>query len=370
MPVHVLAAAALAVWLYLLVWRGGFWRFRAAVSNSSGPERRPRVAVVIPARNEEDVVAHAVKSVAHQQYAVPFHIFLVDDGSSDRTAEVARAAAPGELLTVLQARPLPPGWTGKLWAMAEGIRAAGDFAPESYLLTDADIVHPPDNLERLAAEDSDLTSLMARLHCETVAEKALIPAFVFFFFMLYPPAWIANPRKSTAGAAGGCVLVRRAALEQAGGIDSIRGEIIDDCALAAAVKRAGGSLRLSLSQDTFSLRSYNTFGEIERVISRTAFAQLNHSALLLGGTVLAMAATYLAPLLLLIAGGPIAVVGAAAWAIMSCMYAPAVRFYRLPLFWAPALPLVALFYLVATVHSAVQYWRGSGGRWKGRVQDA
>ena len=370
MPVQLLAAVALAIWVYLLAWRGGFWRFRSAPSRAWGCEHAPRVAVVIPARNEEDVIAEAVKSLASQGYAGAFHIFVVDDSSSDRTTEVARAAAPPTVVTVLHASSVPAGWTGKLWALDEGIRASGAFAPEAYLFTDADIVHPPDNLARLVADGSDLASLMATLRCETLPEKALIPAFVFFFFMLYPPDWVADQRKRTAGAAGGCVLVRRAALETAGGVEGIRSEIIDDCSLAAAVKRTGGSLHLGLGRGTQSLRSYATFGEIERMISRTAFAQLGHSALLLAGTLAGMVVTYLAPPALLLTRGPTALAGAVAWAIMSLTYAPALRYYRCSLLWAPGLPLVALFYVIATVHSAIRYWRGSGGQWKGRTQDA
>ena len=231
---------------------------------------------MIPARDEAALVGRSVASVADQRYAGRFHIVLVDDGSSDDTAAVARAAAPPALLTIVRARPLPAGWTGKLWAIAEGIREA-PFVPDFLLLADADIVHAPENLNMLAArmaEGYDLVSFMAMLSCRTPAERALIPAFVFFFFLLYPPAWIRSPRHSTAGAAGGCILIRRTTLEAAGGIEAIRAELIDDCALAAAVKRNGGRVWLGLSAGTRSVRPYTTFGEIGAMISRTAF----HSA--------------------------------------------------------------------------------------------
>ena len=375
MLLDLTGALAVAVWLYLLLARGGFWRMRDAPPEGALPGKAPAIVAVIPARNEADVVGRALASLASQQYSGDFHIVLVDDGSADGTAAAARAAGRPEALTVISGAPLPAGWTGKLWAVAQGIRQAMRFQPDYLLLTDADILHPVTNLAGLAARAEsggyDLVSYMATLECRTLPERTLIPAFVFFFFMLYPPAWIRSSRRQTAGAAGGCILIRRRALERIGGLEAIRGELIDDCALAAAVKRNGGRVWLGLSAATRSLRPYETFGEIGRMISRTAFTQLRCSAALLAGTVLGLAVTYLAPLVLVF-GGRVGTLprflGAGAWLLMSIAYFPALRFYRRSPLWAPLLPLAAAFYLGATVHSAFAYWRGAGGMWKGRTQ--
>ena len=359
----VLAALVVLVWLYLLLGRGFFWWTREA-QFSSGPAPLRRVAVVIPARNEAPLIAKAVASLAAQDYGGPFEIFVVDDHSTDATAEAALGAH------VVAAGPLPDGWTGKLWAVSEGVRAAAAFEADYFLLTDADIVHAPGNLSRLVAHAEaggyDLASLMVELRCETLAERALIPAFVFFFLKLYPPRWIASSTHATAGAAGGCMLVRRDALERIGGIAAIRGELIDDCALAKAVKRGGGRVWLGLTSQARSIRQYSSFAEVGRMISRTAFTQLGYSPLLLAGTVLGMSAIYLLPPVLAL--GFRSWLAALAWLMMMVAYAPVLRLYRRSLVWAPALPLVALFYTAATVASAVQYWMGSGGAWKGRAQ--
>jgi hopene-associated glycosyltransferase HpnB len=372
----VAGSCCLAIWLYLIALRGGFWREFSRHQEMPPPQpatASSAILAIIPARNEGDVVARAIASLARQQYTGRFHIVLVDDESSDGTAEAARAAAPSALLTVVRARPLPAGWTGKLWAIAEGIRQA-PFAADALLLTDADIVHPPANLKILSgrmAEGYDLVSFMASLSCRSNAERALIPAFVFFFFLLYPPAWVRSRRHRTAGAAGGCMLIRREMLERIGGIEAIRGQLIDDCALAGAVKRRGGSVWLGLSAGTTSIRPYATFREAGHMISRTAFTQLRHSALLLAGTTLGLALTFLAPpLLTFFAPQPAAGLAAGAWLLMSACYFPALRFYNAPWFLAPLLPAVVLFYLGCTLHSAASYWRGTGGLWKGRAQDA
>ena len=288
-------------------------------------------------------------------------------------ADAARAAAGNELLTVVRATPLPDEWTGKLWAVSQGVAEAERRAPEFLLLTDADITHPPCNLRELVAraerDGYDLVSYMARLSCRTTAERALMPAFVFFFFLLYPPAWIRNPRRATAGAAGGCMLVRREALARVGGIGAIRGAWIDDCALARALKRRGGKVWLGVSEQTRSIRGYADFREAGRMISRSAFTQLHHSAWLLAATVAGLLVTYAAPpALALAATGSARWLGAAAWLIMAFCYWPALRLFGRPAYEAAGLPLVALFYLAATMHSAWQWWRGGGGRWKGRWQ--
>jgi hopene-associated glycosyltransferase HpnB len=361
----VLGLTVVAIWVYLLAARGGFWRMREDRAEGKLPTAAPSVAAVIPARNEAETVGLAVASLACQKYPGEFHIVVVDDASDDGTAEIASSAAPAELLTVVRAGPLPAGWTGKLWAVAQGVR---EIRPDYYLLTDADIVHPPENVaalaSRAAAGGYDLVSYMARLRCESPAERALVPAFVFFFFMLYPPAWNRSPRPA-AGAAGGCMLVRREALERIGGIELIHGELIDDCALARAVKRSGGQVWLGLSSDTRSIRRYQTFDEIGRMIARTAFTQLHYSTGLLAGTLAGLALTFLVPPLLAFRGSWY---GAAAWALMAASYIPVLRFYHRSLLWAPLLPLIAAFYSAATVRSAVAYWRGAGGMWKGRPQ--
>jgi hopene-associated glycosyltransferase HpnB len=362
------------IWAYLLLARGGFWR--VTVWHGS-PTRVPGlIAAIIPARNEADVIARSIGSLLNQTSAGPIHIFLVDDASTDGTAQVAReAAGDNPALTVITGAPLPLGWTGKLWAMQQGIEAAGALHPAFFLLTDADIEHAPDNVTTLTAiaerGGCDLTSLMVKLRCDTIAEKLLIPAFVFFFFKLYPPAWIAHPQRRTAGAAGGCMLLRPQALARAGGLQTIRGEVIDDCALARLLKRSGGKVWLGPATSAFSLRPYGSFREIGHMIARSAFNQLHHSALLLLAAVVWLALTYLLPVVLLFSGRPLLMaLGAAVWAMMTISYLPMIRYYRLNPIWALLLPAAATFYMGATLVSAVKYWSGRGGEWKGRVQDA
>jgi len=384
----------LLIWTYLVFARGGFWRISAAIPPSqpeaaeheSSPGEKPfRIAVIIPARNEADVVDRVVRSLLRQSGQSAIHIFLVDDGSTDSTAEVARAAAGStgnpENLTVVRGTALPSGWSGKLWALEQGIELARPANPDFLLFTDADIEHAPDSITTLVsiarAGPYDLASFMVKLHCRPVAEKLLVPAFIYFFFKLYPPAWIANPGRVTAGAAGGCILIRPAALEKAGGIAAIRQEVIDDCSLAARVKRAGGRLWLGASATTRSIRPYGGFSEIGRMISRSAFSQLRHSTLLLLASIMGMAATYLLPPALVLGAlagyhAPAALAvgtAAAAWLLMIVSYIPVLRLYRLSPLWALALPVAAIFYMGATFHSAVKYWSGRGGQWKGRIQD-
>jgi hopene-associated glycosyltransferase HpnB len=381
----------LLIWTYLVFARGGFWRISSAMSplqrgaalHKSSPAENPlRIAVIIPARNEADVVDSAVCSLLQQRGQSAIHIFLVDDGSTDSTAQVARAAAMAighpENLTVVPGTPLPSGWSGKLWALEQGIELARPTNPDFFLFTDADIEHAPDSVATLVsiAETGPygLASFMVKLRCRSVAEKLLIPAFIYFFFKLYPPAWTANPRRGTAGAAGGCILIRPAALDQAGGIAAIRQEVIDDCSLAARVKQTGGRPWLGASATTRSIRPYGGFSEIGRMISRSAFSQLRHSKLLLLLSMIGMAVTYLLPPALVLGGyrtAPALAVGtaAAAWLLMIVSYMPVLRLYRLSPLWALALPAAAVFYVGATFHSAVKYWSGRGGQWKGRIQD-
>lgn len=375
-----LALLPVAVWLYLALARGGFWRVgRLLSSDLTPPGATARVVAVIPARNEAAVVGLAVESLLAQHFAGELQLVVVDDASTDGTAEVVRAVAirAGALarVTVILGTGPEPGWSGKVCAMARGVAAAQGLDPDYLLFTDADIHHEPDHVARLVANarqlDTDLLSSMVQLTVSNGAERWLIPAFVFFFLKLYPPAWIARAAGHTAGAAGGCMLVRPQALARSGGLAAIRAQIIDDCSLARSIKRAGGRVCLGLTRKARSLRPYGSASEIGRMIARTAFNQLGHSWLVLLGTLLGLVVTYLLPPLLLLSGSLIAATGGlAAWALMSLCYAPMVRFYRLNPLWTLTLPGAAAFYAGATVYSAWQYQRGRGGQWKGRAQDA
>lgn len=362
-----LAAVSLLIWLFLLLARGGFWRVsRLQASAGMRPSKPAHVIAIVPARNEADVIADAIHSLRNQQFDGALEIIVVDDNSSDQTFENARAAGA----SVIKGAPLAQGWTGKLWAMQQGVDAALASSPDYLLFTDADIRHDPHNVASLVgiaqARHLALASHMVKLYCRSWPEKLAIPAFVFFFFKLYPPAWIESQKLKTAGAAGGCVLIRPESLQSIGGLAAIRSQVIDDCSLARAVKRSGGRIWLGLSAATESIRPYNGLGEIERMISRSAFNQLNHSTLLLIGSVLGLLATYVLPLVLSLSGSYIAM---AAWLLMMLAYIPMLRFYKLSPLWALTLPFTACFYLAATVHSAIAYWRGQGGQWKGRAQD-
>jgi hopene-associated glycosyltransferase HpnB len=357
------------IWAVLALFRGSFWRLRERLPASVSPAKIS-VTAVIPARDEELSIASTVRSLAVQRHVPTVRIVVADDESSDETG--SRAATAGA--EVVRVAALPQGWKGKLWAVASGIAAAGG-SPDYFLLTDADIEYVSDDVvSRLVAQAEkgfDLVSLMVRLKCESAAEQALIPAFVFFFFMLYPPKWVASGR-GQAAAAGGCMLIRREMLEKVGGIESIRGALIDDCALAQAVRGAGGSVWLGIAdEEVRSLRDYGSAGEIRAMIARSAFAQLRHSALLLAGTVAGLVITYLFPIALLFSGDPVgADLGAVAWFISAVIFCPVVRLYRAPIVTVVCLPAIACFYLLATVESAIRYWGGNGGVWKGRVQDA
>ena len=374
----IVATVAFAIWVYLLVGRGGFWLARERdTRNELGPPRTwPRVVAVIPARDEAETIGTTVGSLLAQAYAGPFSIVLVDDESRDGTAEAARAAAAHapDRLTVLAGRPLPAGWTGKLWAVHQGVaHATGTSEPPDYLLlTDADITYAPDALARLVARAQTsgtvLTSLMAKLRCVSFAERCFVPAFVYFFQMLYPFAWVNRRTHTMAGAAGGCMLVRPDALRAAGGIAAIRGALIDDCALGAALKEQG-PIWLGLTDRVTSARPYEHVGDIRRMVARSAYAQLGYSALNLIGTTLGMGATFLAgPVMALFGHGFAQLLGLATWALIALSYQPMLRFYRASPLWGPALPAIALAYMVFTLDSAYQHGRGRGGLWKGRVQ--
>jgi len=372
-----LSAIPLAIWVYLLVARGYFWRVS---EDNLGPKRLedwPRVVAIVPARNEAPTISQTVSSLAKQNYPGEFSIIVVDDQSEDGTAALAQQAAnePGasQRVKIHVASPLAQGWTGKLWALNEGIQFAANYSADFFWFTDADIEHAPDTLQRLVSraekESLDLVSLMVLLQAKTLPERLLIPPFLYFFLMLYPPRWIADPNASTAGAAGGCILLRRNVLAPIGGMASIRGEVIDDCALARAVKGKGGKIWMGLTRASVSLRSYGTFAEIRDLIARTAFTQLRYSFLLLIVTSIGLLATYLLPWIAFFTlDDPGWLLASTAISIMTATYGATVRFYGLPWLWALTLPFAAVFYGYATFLSALRYWLGRGGQWKGRAQ--
>ena len=376
----IVAAFAVAIWVYLACGRGGFWRVRVFDDDVAARESLgswPGVVAIVPARNEAASIRQSLASLLRQDYPGEFSVIVVDDHSEDATAqlaeETAKEADAQKCLTLYSAPPLAAGWTGKLAALNEGISQAAQNAPAYYWFTDADIVHAADTLRRLVsrAEGSrlELSSLMVLLRAKTLPERLLIPEFLFFFLKLYPPPWISDPAARTAGAAGGCILLRRQALERLGGLTAIRGEVIDDCALARAVKRSGGRVWMGLTRASVSLREYGSFSELRDLIARTAFTQLRYSTPLLLGTVVGMLLTYVAPVALIFAPDMVAgMLAACAWALMILLYIPTVRFYGLSPFWALLLPVSAVFYTYATLVSAVRFWLGRGALWKGRSQ--
>jgi hopene-associated glycosyltransferase HpnB len=376
----ILAGLSLLIWIVLTFFRGGFWQLRvfdAEARDIEQPLAWPRVVAVVPARNEAETIERCLESLVGQGYPGKFHIIVVDDHSTDNTGALAQRAAQLKdktaSVTILQAAELQPGWTGKLCAMQQGIDEASSLSADYFWFTDADIVHAPDILRRLMvraeSQRLDLVSLMVLLQAKTIPEKLLIPAFLYFFLMLYPPKRIADSKSRIAGAAGGCIVLRRAALERIGGVAAIRGEVIDDCALARAVKHSGGPIWLGLTRESVSLRAYTTFGEIRDLIARTAFTQLNYSALILLATLVGMLVTYIVPVMFTFQTNPLVWrTSLAAWALMTLTYLPAIRLYSLSPLWAPLLPLAAAFYSYSTWLSAVRYWTGRGGQWKGRAQ--
>jgi len=376
---EIIASMVLAIWLYLLLGHGGFWLARERDDGSVAVNARfPAVAAVIPARDEAESVGKTVLSLLSQDYPGDFCVIVVDDQSGDATAEVARGAAAecgaSDRLTVIAGQALPAGWTGKLWAQARGVALAETLPhpPDYLLLTDADIAYAPSALVGLVARARTggyvLTSLMAKLRCESLAERAFVPAFIFFFQMLYPFAWANNPRRAVAAAAGGCMLVRRDALRAAGGMAAIRGALIDDCALAKKLKGLG-PIWIGLTERVHSIRAYPAADDIRRMVARTAYAQLRYSPLLLAGTVVGLGLTYLAPVALaLFVGGRPQLLGILAWLLMALAFQPTLRLYRRSPLWGLALPAIAATYMAFTVDSAYQHARGRGGMWKGRAQ--
>jgi len=379
MVLAVIAALAVAIWLYLAFAHGGFWL--CSEREEGGPTQFPAwpsVAVVIPARNEADCIPESIGSLLAQDYPGVWSVILVDDDSSDGTAAAARAAAAASgaetRLEIVPGQPLPAGWTGKLWAVKQGIDAAQTRPqPADYLLlTDADVVYAPAVLRALVARAETghlaLTSLMVKLHCESFAERSLIPGFIFFFQMLYPFPLVNRTDRTIAAAAGGCMLIRSEVLRQAGGVEAIRGALIDDCTLAELIK-ARGPIWLGLTDRVRSIRRYPRIGDIRQMVARSAYAQLRYSPLLLAGTAAGMALTYLVPpLMALFASGSARVMGLWAWCLMAVVFQPTLRLYRLSLLWGLALPAIALCYMLFTLDSALQFARGRGGLWKGRIQ--
>jgi cellulose synthase/poly-beta-1,6-N-acetylglucosamine synthase-like glycosyltransferase len=413
-PTLALFAAILsaAIWIYLAIARGNFFHLRPFdddLARHTPPPTWPSVTAIVPARNEAATIAQSIASVLQQSYPGEFRIILIDDHSEDPTAKLAEQAATQQnaaaRVIIHHAAPLPQNWTGKLWALNEGVTlsfATGTQnvssraerpkvptslegicfsepsssqlpAPDYFWFTDADIIHAPDTLARLVSrakkDNLDLTSLMVLLQAKTIPEQATIPAFLFFFLKLYPPRWIANAKARTTGAAGGCILLRREALERIGGFSAIRSEVIDDCALARAVKNTGGKIWMGLTRASISFRAYNSFAEVRDMIARTAFTQLRYSALLLLGTIVGLMLTYLAPIALLFAHNNVTrTIALLTWLTMSLLFLPTIRFYRLLPHWAPLLPLTAAFYAYATFLSAIRYYANRGAQWKGRSQ--
>lgn len=394
-----LTLLSLIIWVGLLTLRGQFWRSDQQLEvGETQIKSLPTVCAVIPARNEVDLLPITLRSLLLQDYPGTFNVFLVDDRSTDGTAGcaegVAYAVDKSQQFHLISGESLPPGWSGKLWAIEQGIQQAKALMPDYFFLTDADIEHDAGNLCRLVAkavqEDLDLVSVMVRLRCEDFWEKFLIPAFVFFFQKLYPFRWVNNPKNKTAAAAGGSILIRAAALEQIGGIQVIRQALIDDCALAQAVKSVNkissqsnssppappalskGRIWLGLSTLTRSLRPYPSLETIWDMVARTAYTQLNYSPLLLLGTLLGMTLIYLIPPVSVILGTflgnwAIAFTGLSAWLLMSLAYYPTIRFYKCSPWFAFSLSAIAFLYTLMTLDSAIRHWQGRGGSWKGRV---
>ncbi|MFE0339485.1 glycosyltransferase [Streptomyces sp. NPDC058955] len=379
------ACVSLAVWVWLLLGQGFFWRTdqrlpRPGRSHARvAPEDWPGVVVVVPARDEAGVLPLSLPSLLAQDYPGRAEVILVDDGSADGTGRLAAelAARHGGLpLTVASPGEPGPGWTGKLWALRHGMALARARGPEFLLLTDADIAHEPDSLRRLVAaaldDDRDLVSQMARLRVASFWERLVVPAFVYFFAQLYPFRWINAARPRATAAAGGCVLLRTETAVAAGVPEAIRTAVIDDVALARAVRAVGGRIWLGLAERVDSVRPYPGLGELWRMVTRSAYAQLRYEPLLLLGTVAGLVLVYAVPPGALVAGlasgdAPAAWAGGAAWAVMAGTYMPTLRYYRLTPWTAPLLPFTALLYLSMTVDSAVRHYRGRGGAWKGRV---
>ena len=387
-----LSVSALLAWGWLTLFRGRFWATdqRLEVPQAKEGGSWPGVVAVIPARNESEVIGQTIPTVLGQRYPGALSVYLVDDRSSDGTAVVAREAAHRAAndcpFQVVTAKERPDGWTGKVWALQQGVEAAKTVDHEYFWFTDADIAHSPDVLVSLVAraeeEGLDMVSVMAKLHVSTFWDRLLIPAFVFFFGKLYPFPWVNDHKKNTAAAAGGCVLVRKERLVEGGGLESMRDAIIDDCTLARLVRgpEGRGRLWLGMSQEVQSVRPYDGLKGIWDMVARTAYVQLSRSPVLLAGTILGMAWLYLGPPAAMGAGIGLAAVGewdtptcvlllsgAGGWGLMSAIYTPMLKWYGLNRWWGPLLPISGLLYTLMTVDSGRRYWMKRGGGWKGRT---
>ncbi len=379
-----LTLLSLVIWLFLILFWGQFWRVNHQLEANKDKDidnnTLPTVCVIIPARNEADVIPVSLRSLLLQDYPGKFTIFLVDDQSSDGTAHIAEGVAYAldktPQLQIVTSTSLPPGWTGKLWAMEQGLQTASTLTPDYFLLTDADIEHDPSNLHRLVAKAEaqklDLVSIMVRLRCQSFWEQLLIPAFVFFFQKLYPFSWVNNPKKANAAAAGGCILIHSEALNRIGGLQIIRQALIDDCSLAKAVKSTHGKIWLGLSTLTYSLRPYDSLKTIWDMVARSAYTQLNYSPFLLIGSLLGMTLVYLLPPIAIIFGlvlgnWIITLISFIGYLLMTFAYFPIIRFYKCSPVFAFSLPIIAFLYTSMTIDSALQHWQGRGGAWKGRV---
>ena len=369
--IALVSLIAFAVWVYLIGFHGRFWR-SAPVLPIRASSGAAKLAVIVPARDEADKIRQSLGSLLAQDYPGELSIILVDDNSSDGTGDIAASLGASEQLTIITGESLPHGWTGKLWAVHQGLGHEKAKAADYVLLTDADVEHAPGHLSALVAKAEadglDLVSEMVHLNCVTGAERALIPAFVFFFQMLYPSAWVADPTKRLAGAAGGTMLVSRSALDRVQGVSRIRHHLIDDCALAKAIKSTGGRIWLGHAQRAVSTRAYSNWRAIWNMIARTAYVQLGRSPLMLLGCIVSMGLIYCAPpLLTLFAHGLPRVLGALSWLIMAIAFQPTLRRYHRSPLWGFALPGISLFYVCATVASALRHKSGRGGGWKDRV---
>ena len=362
-----LAALSLAIWVYLLAGHGRFWQAGPFLPAApSGP--MPPVTVVVPARNEAESITRCLRSLLAQDFAGELRVVLVDDQSTDGTGGLADMVRDPRL-TVLRGAAHPAGWSGKLWALQQGVAYAG--RAKLLLFTDADIEHAPGHVASLVAklehDGLDMVSEMVALHCETAAERALVPPFVFFFALLYPFAWVNDPGNAVAAAAGGTVLIRAETLARAGGLAAMRGALIDDVTLARRVKTFG-RIWLGHSRLATSIRPYETAEDVWRMVARCAYVQLGYSPWLLAGTVAGMAVVWVAPVALVLLGDGLAqLLGLLGWGAMTASYIPTLRRFGLPLFWAACLPAAALFYTAATLGSAVDHYRGRGVVWKQRA---
>lgn len=376
------SSASLVAWCVNATLRGRFWTTAVRLPPGSPPGPHPSVVVVVPARDEAELLPRTLPTLLGQEYPGALSVVLVDDRSSDGTGRLARelAAGAGRALEVVEGGDPPPGWAGKVWALARGVAAAP--RSEYVLLSDADVAHGPDSVSRLVAlavaDDRDLVSVMARLRCEGRWERLVVPAFVYFFALLYPFRWVSSPSRRTAAAAGGCLLVRRSALEEAGGLEAIKGALIDDVSLATAVARrargGGARLWLGLHRDVRSLRAYPRLGDLWDMVARSAYTQLQCSPLLLAGTLAGLVLLFAVPPAAVVAGaaawGPVGAwalgIGSAAWVVQAATEVPMLRYYGLAPWRGLALPAVGLLYGAMTADSALRHWRGRGGSWRGR----